>query len=302
MAPSGALKRVSPFNHTRPTFIRRIPAPPSGYVAPPNRKDHETISNQKFASRMALYQRAYNVLSPAEWKHYTTFGIQTFESFETFFQSINQSSEEDENLRIAQYYKYHLENNIVVPSSLLKRVGEIEIVFEALSSHEEFLHLSLAEMQEYLDKKSEKQQAQRPFNTPDTNSSFVDRESYPDSPRPGSDEFEDPSESLFDGDVSMDIPDPDDMEPFEVSPFGKGEDFDLMLVESVVRLENKFNKVASIPSPSNDDDDEKMTVLSPPRLSTKAIIKPSATEKTPSETASHQKATKHSNSSLQRAS
>jgi hypothetical protein len=85
--------------------------PPLGYKAPPTLIGFKTIDPSVIALRIKNYNQAFKNLSVHSWNNYVSFGIQDFVSPDEYYSHKAQESTEETNLRLARYYRNHLENH-----------------------------------------------------------------------------------------------------------------------------------------------------------------------------------------------
>ena len=121
--------------------------PPAGYKTPPTLIGWKTIKPSILALRAKNYAAAYKICTLQQWNTYVSFGIQEFESLHAYFTQCEQDSEDEKNLRLARYYRLHLETHTTLDAFLL---GSIPAVEDALKdSHPSFFEMSLVDMDMY---------------------------------------------------------------------------------------------------------------------------------------------------------
>ena len=98
--------------------------------------------------RAKNYALAYKALSVKDWNSYVSFGIQQFVSPSSYLEYRNTETPDEKNLRIARYYRLHLENDAPIDRHLMKVIVDVETALQL--SHPGFFALSLVEMDEYI--------------------------------------------------------------------------------------------------------------------------------------------------------
>jgi hypothetical protein len=122
--------------------------PPEGFLAPPALIDRETIGKTDLKLREQQYVCSYTKLTSRDWNDYVQLGIQQFASPNLYQIHVAKESTEDKSLRLARYFRFHLENKAEVLPLLLKTIASVE---KALAtSHPGFFDLSTTEMDTYL--------------------------------------------------------------------------------------------------------------------------------------------------------
>ncbi|KAI2496154.1 hypothetical protein MHU86_18340 [Fragilaria crotonensis] len=122
--------------------------PPLGYKAPPTLIGFKTIDPSVIALRIKNYNRAYKNLSVNSWNTYVSFGIQDFVSPDEYYSHKAHESVEAENLRLARYYRNHLENHAKIDGFLMQTISAVETALA--QTHPSFFDLSLNDMDSYL--------------------------------------------------------------------------------------------------------------------------------------------------------
>jgi hypothetical protein len=130
------------------TAAALVVLPPLGYKAPPTLIGFKTIDSSVIALRIKNYNRAYKNLSVNSWNKYVSFGIQDFVSPDEYYMHKARESPDEENLRLARYYRNHLENHAKVDSFLMQTIPAVETALE--KSHHGFFDMSLKDMDLYL--------------------------------------------------------------------------------------------------------------------------------------------------------
>jgi hypothetical protein len=122
--------------------------PPLGYKPPPTLIGFKTIEPSVIALRVKNYNRAYKTLSINNWNTYVPFGIQDFVGPDEYLSHKAQESAEAGHLRVARYYRYHLENHAKIDDFLMKSISAVET--SLVKSHPGFFDMSLKDMDLYL--------------------------------------------------------------------------------------------------------------------------------------------------------
>ena len=123
--------------------------PPLGFKRPPTLIDEKTIDPSVIALRAKNYAAAYaDPLMRQKWNMYVSFGIQQFVSPHDYIAHRAQETVEERNLRLARYYRYHLENLAPVDSYLIRTIGAVESTLAI--SHPGFLSMSTSDMDKYM--------------------------------------------------------------------------------------------------------------------------------------------------------
>jgi hypothetical protein len=121
--------------------------PPEGFLAPPALIDRETIGKTDLKLREQQYVRSYTKLTSRDWNDYVQLGIQQFASPNLYQIHVAKESTEEKSLRLARYFRFHLENKAEVLPLLLKTIASIE---KALATtHPGFFDMSTKEMDMY---------------------------------------------------------------------------------------------------------------------------------------------------------
>ena len=128
---------------------RTTRGPPLGFKRPPTLIDEKTIDPSFIALRAKNYAAAYaDPLMRQKWTMYVSFGIQQFVSPHDYIAHRAQETVEERNLRLARYYRYHLENLAPVDSYLIRTMGAVESTLAI--SHPSFLDMSTIDMDKYM--------------------------------------------------------------------------------------------------------------------------------------------------------
>jgi hypothetical protein len=123
--------------------------PPLGFKHPPTLIGEKTIDPSVIALRAKNYAKAYaDPLMRQKWNMYVSFGIQQFLSPQAYIAHRAQETTDERNLRLARYYRHHLEHLAPVDSYLIRTVGAVEI--ELSSSHPGFFDMSTTDMDAYM--------------------------------------------------------------------------------------------------------------------------------------------------------
>ena len=141
-------KRGSKFSLKAPIAAAIAGLPPRGYTTPPTLIDGKTIDPSVLALRAKNYATSYKICTPKQWNNYVAFGIQEFVCPHDYYVQYEKETEEERHLRLARYYRLHVETKTQVEPNLLKSIGEIEITLQ--HSHPLFLDMCLADMDQYL--------------------------------------------------------------------------------------------------------------------------------------------------------
>jgi hypothetical protein len=122
--------------------------PPEGFLVPPALIDRETIGKTDLKLREQQYVRSYTKLTSRDWNDYVQLGIQQFASPNLYQIHVAKESTEEKSLRLARYFRFHLENKAEVLPLLLKTIASIE---KALATtHPGFFDMSTREMDTYM--------------------------------------------------------------------------------------------------------------------------------------------------------
>ena len=123
--------------------------PPLGFKHPPTLIDEKTIDPFVIALRAKNYAAAYADPSMLQkWNMYVSFGIQQFVSPHDYIPHRAQETVEERNLRLARYYRYHLENSAPVDKYLIRTMDTVEATLAI--SHPGFLAMSTNDMDKYM--------------------------------------------------------------------------------------------------------------------------------------------------------
>jgi hypothetical protein len=121
-----------------------------GYTSPPTLIGRETMD----PSILALHEKnnaatyASKTWSRPDWNTYAAFGIQEYHSITECFTERKKASPEGKNLRLARYYRLHLENQAPVPRFLMGIILEVEQALEI--THPGFFDMTLVDIDRYL--------------------------------------------------------------------------------------------------------------------------------------------------------
>jgi hypothetical protein len=108
----------------------------------------DTVTNAHRLLRAKNYANAYKHTSIKEWNEYIVFGIQQFESPAKYFAQCDAETPDEKNLRLARYYKLHLENNVQADRHLMKKITTVESALTV--SYPGYFEMSVGEMDEYI--------------------------------------------------------------------------------------------------------------------------------------------------------
>jgi hypothetical protein len=122
--------------------------PPEGFLAPPALIDRETIGKTDLKLREQQYVRSYTKLTSRDWNDYVQLGIQQFASPNLYQIHVAKESSDEKSLRLARYFRFHLENKAEVLPLLLKTIASVEKTLA--STHPGFFDMSTMEMDTYL--------------------------------------------------------------------------------------------------------------------------------------------------------
>lgn len=122
--------------------------PPLGYKPPPTLIGFKTIDPSVIALRIKHYNRAYKTLSVNSWNTYVSFGIQDFVGPDEYYTHKEKESTEETHLRLARYYRNHLEHHAKIDGFLLQTISAVETALA--QSHPGFFDMSLKDMDSYL--------------------------------------------------------------------------------------------------------------------------------------------------------
>ena len=123
--------------------------PPAGFTPLPPLIGLKTIPLAVRMLHAKNYAHAYKTISMTDWNAYVSFGIQQFDSPEKYYaQHRKVETSNERKLRIARYYRYHLENRAPVDRYLMKIIASVEIALNATNPG--YFDMSTPEMDEYL--------------------------------------------------------------------------------------------------------------------------------------------------------
>ena len=122
--------------------------PPLGFKHPPTLIDEKTIDPSVIALRAKNYAAAYaDPQMRQKWNMYVSFGIQQFVCPHEYVAHRAQETVAERNLRLARYYRYHLETLAPVDSYLLRTMGAVETALAI--SHPGVFDMSTHDMDNY---------------------------------------------------------------------------------------------------------------------------------------------------------
>ncbi len=91
-----------------------------GYKRPPNLIGSSTVTHAHRLFRAKNY--AHKTITTPEWNAYIAFGIQQFDSLAKDFAQCDAETPDEKNLRLARYYRLHLENNVQAERHLMIKI------------------------------------------------------------------------------------------------------------------------------------------------------------------------------------
>ena len=118
--------------------------PPLGYKRPPPLIGHDTATNAHRLLRAKNYAYAYKHTSIKDWNAYIAFGIQQFDSPAKYFAQCDAETPDEKNLRLARYYRLHLEKNVQVERHLMIKINTAESALKV--SYPGYFEMSIGEM------------------------------------------------------------------------------------------------------------------------------------------------------------
>jgi hypothetical protein len=121
--------------------------PPEGFLVPPVLIDRETIGKTDLKLREQQYIRSYTKLTSRDWNDYVQLGIQQFASPNLYQIHIAKESPDEKSLRLARYFRFHLENKAEIPPLLLKTIASVEKTLA--NTHPGFFDMSTKDMDDY---------------------------------------------------------------------------------------------------------------------------------------------------------
>ena len=128
--------------------------PPLGFKKPPILIGEKTIDRSVIALRAKKYATAYADPSMRQkWNMYVSFGIQQFLSPQEYLAHRAQETTDGRNLRLARYYRHHLEQLAPIKSYLIRTVVAVETALA--SSHPGYFDMSTNDMDTYMASLSE---------------------------------------------------------------------------------------------------------------------------------------------------
>ena len=119
-----------------------------GYKRPPTLIGLSTVTNAQRLLRAKHYAAAYKSTTTKDWNDYIAFGIQQFESPAKYFAQCDAETPDEKNLRLARYYRLHLENNAQVERHLMQKISTVETALKV--SYPGYFEMSVGEMDEYV--------------------------------------------------------------------------------------------------------------------------------------------------------
>ena len=122
--------------------------PPEGFLAPPVLIDRQTIGKTDLKLREQQYIRSMRKLTSRDWNDYVQLGIQQFASPSLYQIHTTKESDEEKSLRLARYFRFHLENKAEVLPLLLKTIASVEKTLT--STHPGFFDMSTKDMDAYI--------------------------------------------------------------------------------------------------------------------------------------------------------
>ena len=121
--------------------------PPLGYKRPPPLIDSKTVTHAHRLLRAKNYAQAYKTITIPDWNAYIAFGIQQFDSPAKYFAQCDAETPDEKNLRLARYYRLHLENNVQAERHLMIKINTVESALKV--SYPGYFEMSVGEMDEY---------------------------------------------------------------------------------------------------------------------------------------------------------
>ena len=121
--------------------------PPLGYKVPPTLIDFKTVDTSVISRRIKNYNRAYKTLSVTSWNTYVSFGIQDFEGPDDYYIHCANESSDARHLRLARYYRKHLEAKAKIDGFLMQSISAIKTSLSR--SYPGFFDMSLGDMDSY---------------------------------------------------------------------------------------------------------------------------------------------------------
>ena len=133
----------------KPEIAKALPAvPPLGYKSPPSLIGHKTINPSILALRVRNYNQAYKDLTVRDWNNYVALGIQQFSDPKEYLIQRNKETSTETNLRLARYYRLHLENKKTVDKYLIQLMVGVEAALQY--AHPGYFDMSVMDMDAHL--------------------------------------------------------------------------------------------------------------------------------------------------------
>ncbi len=121
--------------------------PPLGYKRPPPLIGVKTVSTAHRVLRAKNYAQANKTITIQDWNAYIAFGIQQFDSPAKYFAQCDAETPDEKNLRLARYYRLHLENNVQAERHLMIKINTVKAALKV--SYPGYFEMSVGEMDEY---------------------------------------------------------------------------------------------------------------------------------------------------------
>ena len=102
--------------------------------------------------RAKNYAQAYKTITIPDWNAYIAFGIQQFDSPAKYFAQCDAETPDEKNLRLARYYRLHLENNVQAERHLMIKINTVESALKV--SYPGYFEMSVGEMDKYARQRS----------------------------------------------------------------------------------------------------------------------------------------------------
>ena len=122
--------------------------PPLGYKRPPTLIGSQSVSTAQRLLRAKNYASAYKSISIKDWNSYVAFGIQQFDSPATYLTQCASETPDEKNLRVARYYRFHLESHALIERHLMQHITTVETALKV--SYPGYFEMSVREMDEYV--------------------------------------------------------------------------------------------------------------------------------------------------------
>jgi hypothetical protein len=115
----------------KPEIARAISAvPPLGCKSPPSLIGYRTVNPSILALRVRNYNQAYKDIAIRDWNNYVALGIQQFSDPKEYLTQCYNETSTETNLRLARYYRLHLENKKSVDEYLLQLMDGVEAALQ----------------------------------------------------------------------------------------------------------------------------------------------------------------------------